>query len=375
MKHIQHLDELVYSSEGRQLLHKLLHSIRERDDKNNVHLNISRKFDGAPAIIFGKDKDGFFLSTKSFFNVTPIVCRSKKEVWTYFMDSEIVGILDTAWKALEVNSLKEGDVFQADVMFYGKYTPSGDDAFIFSPNVIQYKIPETSVKSLGLCVHTRLIEVEPESTDNNVKYEHIPVDFDPNLVGNDVFLVQCGVYSILSNEIKSVAVSDSLAELLPALLADNLQFTPLHIELMRMFDNAMIRGEYTVTSKHGYLANFMQFCTQRMAKDISELKTDISIFRCNQKYRNVIDAHPVLQLASVSLYNIRQELKQFKLDFIHNFEKVIPTNVELAYDYEHEGFVVYLDDDTEEDVPVKFVDRENFSKRNFAQNGNKFSRK
>lgn len=375
MKHIQHLDELTYTAEGRQLLHKLLSSIRERDQSQNVKITSSRKFDGAPAIVFGRTCLGsFFLSTKAFFNATPIVCYSEADIWKHFEEKpELLQILLHVWehlKDVKIGLNKCTEIFQADVMFYGA-SEFGmlSDEYLFQPNLITYGIPMTEAKALGLCVHTRLIEVDPNSTDNNVKYDHIPANFSQNLVNNNVFIVQCDSSVFQSADLKGVAVQDELADKMDILLED-ITFSDAYADTLRMFDNALVRGEYVVTDKCGYLANLTKFIAARMVKEIADYKTDITIFRCKRTYLDMIDAPGFIQIHAQRLYEFRKELAGFKQSLMQHLDKYSPTNIQVL-NGEHEGYVLYLDDST----VVKIVDRDDFSKKNFQKNGNKFSPK
>lgn len=373
MRHIQHLDELTYSSGGRKLLHKLLTSIRERDQSQNVKIVSSRKFDGAPAIIFGREANGkFFLTTKAFFNAIPIICYSEQDIWEKFEDKpDLLSILVYVWKHLHDNTIPAGGVYQADLMFYGK-SEFGEDTenYMFQPNLIRYSIPHAEAKHVGLCVHTKLIVLFPGSTDNNVKYANIPSDFTPDMVSSDVFLVQCDSSVFQSADLKGVAVHDELASKMDVLLED-IQFSDKHLELMQMFDNALVRGEFEVTDKRGYLANFMQFVTARMAKELLQYKTDNAIYRCSKAYTDVLNAHHHHQIHSIKLYEFRKELAEFKHSLATHLDKYSPTNVKVEDGFEHEGFVVYLNDL----IAVKIVDRDEFSRKNFNKNGNNFNRK
>ena len=77
------------------------------------------------------------------------------------------------------------------------------------------------------------------------------------------------------------------------------------------------------------------------------------------------------QLNAIKLYEFRQELAEFKHSLATHLDKYSPTNVKVEDGFEHEGFVVYLNDL----IAVKIVDRDEFSRKNFNKNGNNFNRK
>lgn len=369
MEHIQHLDELVFTPRGLDTLLEFLVGIRERNEMQATLIEVSRKFDGAPAIVFGRDEFGLFLSTKAFYNVTQIKCYSQEDIYEQFgIKVGLWSTLHNVWEAIQSMNIRMGEVFQADVMFVENRTLTDEEEYSFKPNIIEYTIDADDVRKIGLCVHSKIIQTNFKNPEEPPVYIHISYDFPQEKAGNDVFLVQCPVLCVSTHEIKGVAVSDELMQ-----AASDLHSRYTHcvdenmIELMRMLDNAIIRGEVQVGKQMNYLAAYMRFVSNRYVKDLNEYKTSVGIYKCFHKYNALINPHHQVQTIIQDMYKVRQLLRKFKLDLIEHFNHLIETNV---YAEEHEGLVITF----ENGVVAKVVDRENFSKRNFNKNGNSFQK-
>ena len=128
-------------------------------------VNITVKWDGAPAVFFGKDPaDGkFFVGTKGVFAKTPKINKSDADI-----DSNHSGELAAKLKIAlaTLSKLKTGnDVYQGDMMFtandLGSQTIDGEDFITFQPNTLMYAVQadsdlakEISKAKMGIVVHT-----------------------------------------------------------------------------------------------------------------------------------------------------------------------------------------------------------------------------
>lgn len=366
MEHIQHLDELVYTQTGRELLIKFLTSIRERDPMKNIFMEVSRKYDGSPAIVFGKDDNGLFLSTKAFYNATPIRCYSKEDLYEYYGNKvELWFTLSKVWDALQGLVIYKGDIFQADVMFVGPEEYNSEEDYVFKPNLIEYNIFAKAYKSVGLCVHTRIFPKTRESTKDPQEYTSIPFDFVQNRGGNGAFLVDSEFMTHNTSELHGVAVSDGIMESVEVFEHLEFELPQEVIDTCRMLDNALIRGEYIVSDKLRYQDVYTQFVASRYAKDVNEYKSEKGVVACRERFNKLMTFSTHLNVLD-ELYAWRRKLRKFKIDLIEHFDEQMYTNVGAE---ETEGLVLTL-----EDVVVKIVNRESFSKRNFNKNGNSFQK-
>ena len=108
-------------------------------------VNMTVKWDGAPAIFAGQDpSDGkFFVAKKSVFNVNPKLYKSAAEI-----DADLSGDLNAKFKVAlaEFSKLGITGVIQGDLMFTDLNTENidGESMYTFQPNTIVYAVPVDS---------------------------------------------------------------------------------------------------------------------------------------------------------------------------------------------------------------------------------------
>ena len=111
------------------------------------------KFDGKPAIIFGRDEAGeFILTDKSGFGAKTYNGKFKsiKELANVIGNrkgegrEELVKIYQTIWPLLEKDTpIKFRGFVQADLLYISP-PKVVDNFYVFTPNVVTYKVPVSS---------------------------------------------------------------------------------------------------------------------------------------------------------------------------------------------------------------------------------------
>ena len=147
--HLEHLeDEIInYGVEGGRAAINFLRSLRDMLAGNaRSSINMTAKWDGAPAIFAGIDpSDGkFFVAKKSVFNVNPKLYKTAKEI-----DDDLKGALVEKFKVAleEFSKLGIKSVIQGDLMFTNDVettTIEGTKYYTFQPNTIVYAVPVDS---------------------------------------------------------------------------------------------------------------------------------------------------------------------------------------------------------------------------------------
>jgi len=146
--HMEHIEEEILNhgvAGGRGAIN-FLRSIRDMlAGHSKSKVDISVKWDGAPAIFAGTDpEDGkFFVGTKGVFNVTPKLVKTTKD-----LDQFHAGLrpkLKLALKYFSKLGIPEGVVLQGDMMYTKDELETkvieGVKYLIFQPNTIVYAIP------------------------------------------------------------------------------------------------------------------------------------------------------------------------------------------------------------------------------------------
>ena len=149
--HMEHLEDNILNGgvNGARQTINFLQSLRDMLAGSTTRsVNVSVKWDGAPAVFAGVDPaDGkFFVAKKSIFNTEPKVYKTAGEV-----DADTSGDLSTklklALKLLPDLGIKSG-VYQGDFLFSSTDLKTeeidGQEYITFHPNTIVYAIPTGS---------------------------------------------------------------------------------------------------------------------------------------------------------------------------------------------------------------------------------------
>jgi len=168
--HMVHLEDgLLKSESGNILVAGILEEILEKlKPAGKSTAEVSVKWDGSPAIVFGTDPSNkkFFVGTKAALSKNSKACYSDADVDKYYGDKPALNkLLKASLKYL--SKIKKGKgVYQGDLMFADnikkKKKIDGETNVIFKPNTIVYAVPQSS-KALyatldkakyGIVIHT-----------------------------------------------------------------------------------------------------------------------------------------------------------------------------------------------------------------------------
>ena len=166
--HLEHIEDeiLNFGVPGGRAAINFIQSLRDMfAGETAKKVNITVKWDGAPAIFAGIDpEDGkFFVGAKGVFAKTPKVIKTPADLDKFGYSG---GLKDKLAVALQVlPSLGIKGVLQGDVMFTQEdletKTIAGEDHLVFQPNTIVYAVPSDSLLAkrikaakLGVVWHT-----------------------------------------------------------------------------------------------------------------------------------------------------------------------------------------------------------------------------
>ena len=143
--HLEHIEDEIFNfgSDGLRSSIEFINSLREMLAGNSTRsLNITRKFDGAPAIFCGTDpEDGqFFVGTKGVFNKEPKVVKTKEDIEKHGYKGGLVHRLELCLEHLSKLGIK--GVLQGDLMYVKsdlqQTTIDEKQYTTFQPNTIVY---------------------------------------------------------------------------------------------------------------------------------------------------------------------------------------------------------------------------------------------
>ena len=183
--HLEHLeDEIInYGVDGGRAAINFLRSLRDMLAGNSrSSVNMTVKWDGAPAIFAGTDPedDKFFVAKKSVFNVSPKLYKTNAEI-----DADLSGDLNAKFKValaefskLGINGVLQGDLMYTDL---DNNVIDGKKYNTFQPNTIVYAVPVDS--DLGKIMKTSKIGVVWHTTYTGNALQDMKASFGVNIKG------------------------------------------------------------------------------------------------------------------------------------------------------------------------------------------------
>ena len=165
--HLEHLEDEIINNgyEGGLNAVAFLKSLRGMlTGSSRRKLNVSVKWDGAPAVFCGINPENgrFFVGSKSIFNVTPKINYTQSDI-SRNHSGGLAAKLNIALRELPKLGIK--GIVQGDLLFTPADIKSvsirGEDAIAFTPNTITYAVPENTLLAkrikrakLGIIFHT-----------------------------------------------------------------------------------------------------------------------------------------------------------------------------------------------------------------------------
>jgi hypothetical protein len=187
---IEHLEDLVFEKGTRGVKEAL--AIIEAAAQNTADTT-TVKWDGKPAIIFGRKPTGeFVLTDKSGFlakGYDGLATSPDQLARIQNMRSgergELIGIYAKLWPMLEAATPQNFKGYVQGDLLYTSQPPEQAGAYVFKPNFIEYRIPASSKlgqaignSDVGIAVHTRY--ADPQSQAEPIK--HIKFNPHPGLL-------------------------------------------------------------------------------------------------------------------------------------------------------------------------------------------------
>ena len=389
--HLTHIEETIITdgSSGAENAINFLKEVRNMLSSSvRTGVNITTKWDGAPAIFCGIDpSDGkFFVATKSVFNVNPKLNKTVADI----RKNHTGGLVEKLTVALnELSKLGIKGVIQGDMMYtksdLQKKTIDGEDYIIFQPNTIVYAIPAkgplgqfVQKTKMGIIFHTeykgRTLDTMKASFNINISKlrKQKTVWFD-DASYKDV----SGTVTLTKDETELLnGYIERIESLLPKVskyldqMADNFdeknQFAiPTNFKVHL---NSYFRSTDDLPDSNTMVSDFKNYWITKLDKKIESVKSEAG----KQKYTeikkdglNKIEQQTADLQNATQLYNYIMDAKNVlvqKLSKVKSIGTFLRTDDGLKTT-EPEGFVAV---DRLKGNAVKLVNRLEFSRANFT---------
>ena len=382
--HMTHVEELIFMKgvEGTRQAIEFLRDVRNALTSNaKSRVNITVKWDGAPAIFAGTDpSDGkFFVAKKGIFNRNPKVYKSESEI-------DVGGELGEKFKIAFRNFKNLGikGVIQGDLMFTNdvKTENIDDKAYLtFQPNTIVYAVEKDS--ELGKMISKAEIGIVWHTTYTGNSFEDMKAKFGTSIVPKlrkspKVWMDDATYRDVSGTATFTTKESQQVTKLLSSAgtkfkrigariindISNNEEFS----KLFTTFNNTYVRAGTPFPNPNKHLREFLKYMDQRLKKDLDKVKTQAAKQRVKQKNMK-LQSFAVSRTAALtgllSLMNDVVDAKRMIIDKLNQANRM-PMFLRTVNGFkitDQEGFVAI---DKLKGGAVKLVNRLEFSKANFS---------
>ena len=345
-------------------------------------MNVSVKWDGAPAIIFGKDpEDGrFFVATKGAFAKQPKLAKSHADIDAFFQGG-LAEKMHLAFDTLGRAGVK--GVFQGDCLYsrstISVQTIDGVTYYAFRPNTITYAVDANSdlgariaASEFGLVVHTQYT-----GRGTLAAYSASPVTpqaFSTIRAGSDV-VVMDAKFDDLSGTITFTAQESADFELayeeaaswsrLDSRVYDVILSEPLH-GYLQQFINSQIRQNKTYAPEAAFQA-FAVFLAEIEDRELASKKTEKGKESVRARFGEMLADMRAIGKSMVNWFALHSAIQRAKTIIVRKLGQAsrVASFVSTPTGYKvtgPEGFVAVA----HSGKAIKLVDRLEFSRLNFT---------
>lgn len=355
---IQHAEDIVFW-EGSKGAQRALQSLMNLE--KGGHKDVTVKWDGSPAVIFGRDEQGNFVFTdKSGFTAKGYDGKSKSadDLKNMFLNRsggknkenpgyvEFANRMAGAFAAYEKATPKDfRGYFKGDLLYFNT-PPQKDGEFVFKPNVVEYRVTADSDLGKKISRSTSGIVIHRQVTEDGTEG---PLQDSDIFQGEDVLVVPPvtaqaapkvnteGIAQLKSVIAKDAAAIDDLLN--PATLADQ-----------KMKDLSDIFYTYTNSKVDTGLEN--------LGKDFAQWLSTSKVSPVKQK--KVMEYIQQHSRGFAALWSVVSTIQRVKDDIISQLDQQdIPVKQSMAGEEGGEGYVL-----AHPEGDIKLVPRQTFSRIN-----------
>jgi hypothetical protein len=389
-KHLTHLEELILTDQkdGAVRAINYLEALTEILDSNTPRaVNATVKYDGAPAVILGADPNGkFFVGSKSVFNKIPKMNYSVNDIKRNHAAAP--GLVDKLVQTfLHFKNLRFDSAYQGDFLFDDEIKEvndiDGEEHVIFKPNTIVYAVPTASEEGqrilnsqIGVVFHTEYdatLDQEGYVRFSTKKFGVDVTNLNPGprvYVKDAYFENDAGYITLTDEETKNVNFLIGVARE-NLLSMDFNKLTDKLLANLNTYINTEIRTGEFLSDTAASFERFVQWFTGRIDKKIATLKSSTGQEKALKNKEQLLS---LIQDASQDIYTVfefQKAVKQCKDIFIQKYNNMMREVGMKNYLFSPNGDLVVTDPEGYVAIDatgnaVKFVDRLEFSRANFA---------
>lgn len=393
--HLEHIeDEIInFGFNGARAAINFLQSLRDMlAGDANSKVNMTVKWDGAPAIFAGIDPSDkkFFVAKKSVFNATPKLYKTIQEI----DNDKLSPALNSKFKVAltEFSKLGIKGVLQGDLMFTDDVESKnidGVDYYTFQPNTLIYAVQKSS--SIGKQVNTAKIGVVWHTTYKGTDLQSMSASFGADISKlskvSSVWMDDATYKDVSGNAKMTSAETELVTKALSATgrafqkikKSDFEKFQKIQIESMKgtlsgasfkTYLNTFIRSGDNISLSRAKKLDYAMYVKKYFdEKIIVKLKTE-KAQKAKAELRDKL-VKDLLSLNStvVSIIQFMENVVDAKTLIVKKLNKIqqmAKVFIKTKNGYQISNVEGYVAIDTDGTTAVKLVDRLEFSYNNFT---------
>jgi len=291
--HMEHLEDAVLNAgvKGARDAINLLRNLRDMlAGGSDSAVNITVKWDGAPAIFAGIDpSDGkFFVAKKGIFNKNPKVYKTEAEVKAD-TSGDLAKKLSLTLKYLPELGITQG-VYQGDLLYsrsdLSKKNINGEAMVTFHPNTIMYAVPFTS--ELGKTIRQSQIGIVWHTTYTGDSFENMKASFGKNIAtkfknSKNVWSVDAMFQDVSGNATftkkettritKLLSDAGKIFRKLDATTLNGISDNPELLQKVKTHYNTKVRAGERITNVSAHVRDLVNYITSFYGKEAEKRKT------------------------------------------------------------------------------------------------------
>ena len=390
--HLEHIEDeiLNHGVPGGRGAINFLRSLRDMlAGASRSSVNMTVKWDGAPAIFAGIDPDDgkFFVAKKSVFNVNPKLYKTNAEI-----DADLSGALNSKFKIAlaEFSKLGIKGVLQGDLMFTDDVetdTIDGTKYYTFQPNTIVYAVPIDS--DFGKVIKSAKIGVVWHTTYSGKTLQDMKASFGADIKGlkkPSSIWMDDATYKDVSgratfNEKETEQITAVLSQvgktfqkisspmLNKFLNLQNSMTGALISASLKTYNNSKVRAGEKIKNPKQHARGYVDWVKQSIQKQIDKAKSD----KGKEKYTNIqkeyvreVTKHVNNLTQVITFQNLLVDAKMQIVKKLNSVKGLTDTFIKTKNGFKVTNPEGYVAIDRVSGGAVKLVDRMEFSFNNFT---------
>lgn len=385
--HLEHLEDNVLNR-GVAGTRESINFLRSLRDMLAGHaeskVNITTKWDGAPAIVCGVNPENgkFFVGTKSVFNAEPKLNYTNKDIDENHPGEGLNDKLKVALAFL--SKLNIQGILQGDLLFtkgeIDKQVIDGKSYIVFRPNTITYAVPTETVMArkmldaqLGIVFHTSYSGKTMDALRASFNIDIANLKPTKDVWFRDASFVDASGTATFT-EAETKKVTEILSEagkvfntLNPAIL-NRISTNSAILTQIKTFNNTKIRSGEKIKNTQQHVLELIRWVEEKMNAEVIKAKKD------DTKKKRITEKNEVMRFYRASaaqlkfIFDIMNLIIDAKLLIIRKLESIkssIDTFIKTDTGYRITGAEGFVAVDRLSGNALKLVDRLEFSQTNF----------